>query len=529
MSMRAISLFTLCLALTITSKAQVDYFTVASEADLLDGGVLAEVEIDCMDLHQYGDPPFVFYNEATGDLVAYDPSAAPGSRTTIIRSNAEIDTDLGGDVTDCRALSLDSFDGMVYAVLSVDNVDSIYKTDVTGSFGIVLGEADGTTGIEVGYDDVLYLARVEFFGAPEDGFYSMALTGTGQTPVPIATNSDLDLYDLAFTSYGFYVSSSSEFGIGAFQNVIVKFDPSPGTIEIGPDPYSDGTFTHGTDGGLEDVEPGSDCLCAFGYYAFNNSFSAPGGEQIAWIGFSEPIERFADEAAMLADPDVTISSYSAPDGTHMVFAQSMYLASTSAFGGEDAIIGMYNVPIPVELVSFDAVVDDQSVTLNWETASETNNAGFEIQMLQGEAWNALGFVEGHGTTTEAQQYSYSTDLLPGTYSFRLKQIDFDGQFEYFGGVEATVGTPSTHLLSAVYPNPFNPQASFDLAVAQTQHVSVELYNVLGQRVATLFNATMEADANQTFTIDGAGLATGPYIVRVAGEHFAESRRMTLLK
>ena len=185
--------------------------------------------------------------------------------------------------------------------------------------------------------------------------------------------------------------------------------------------------------------------------------------------------------------------------------------------------------IPVELIAFDAQVSGRDVLLRWETASETNNAGFEVQMLWGETWNALGFVEGHGTTTEAQQYSYSTELLPGTYSFRLKQIDFDGQFEYFGNVEATVGTPSTHLLSAVYPNPFNPQASFDLAVAQTQHVSVELFNVLGQRVATLFDATMEADANQTFTIDGAGLATGPYVVRVTGERFAESRTVTLLK
>ena len=185
--------------------------------------------------------------------------------------------------------------------------------------------------------------------------------------------------------------------------------------------------------------------------------------------------------------------------------------------------------LPVELVAFDAQVSGRDVLLRWETASETNNAGFEVQMQNGENWDVLGWVEGHGTTTQAQQYSYSTDLLPGTYSFRLKQIDYDGQFEYFGGVEATVGTPSTHLLSAVYPNPFNPQASFDLAVAQTQHVSVELYNVLGQRLATLFNATMEADANQTFTIDGAGLATGQYVVRVAGERFAESRTVTLLK
>jgi len=210
---------------------------------------------------------------------------------------------------------------------------------------------------------------------------------------------------------------------------------------------------------------------------------------------------------------------------------TLEIEATSSDSFEPIVIDNVRVDdvIPVELVAFIAQVDNDTVTLNWETASETNNAGFEVQTFRGEMWEVLGFVEGHGTTTEAQQYSFSADMLPGTYSFRLKQIDFDGQFEYFGGVEATVGTPSTHLLSSVYPNPFNPQASFDLAVAQTQHVSIELYNVLGQRVATLFNATMEADANQTFTIDGADLATGQYVVRVTGERFAESRTVTLLK
>src|SRR5690606_9884493 len=170
------------------------------------------------------------------------------------------------------------------------------------------------------------------------------------------------------------------------------------------------------------------------------------------------------------------------------------------------------------------------VTLRWETASETNNAGFEVQMRQGDDWAPLGFVEGHGTTTEAQTYVFAArDLGVGTHTFRLKQLDFDGRFEVVGTVEATIGTPGTHRLSAVYPNPFNPHAHFDLAVAQTQHVSVALYNVLGQRVATLFDGAMDADATRTFSLDGTGLATGPYVVRVVGERFAESRRVTLLK
>jgi len=186
-------------------------------------------------------------------------------------------------------------------------------------------------------------------------------------------------------------------------------------------------------------------------------------------------------------------------------------------------------PVPVELIHFGAVVTGTDVTLDWATASETNNAGFEVQMLTGESWNALGFVEGHGTTTEAQTYSYSADMGVGTHSFRLKQIDFDGAFEYSSEVEVTVETPGSHVLSAAYPNPFNPQSQFTLAVAQDQLVTAELFNTLGQRVAVLFSGTVEANQSQLVTIDGAGLASGMYVVRVNGERFSDALRVTLLK
>jgi subtilisin-like proprotein convertase family protein len=127
--------------------------------------------------------------------------------------------------------------------------------------------------------------------------------------------------------------------------------------------------------------------------------------------------------------------------------------------------------VPVELTRFDATTSGRAVNLVWETASETNNAGFEVQLQQGETWTTLGFVEGHGTTTEANTYAYTAEnLLPGSHSFRLRQVDFDGQSEIHGPVEAEVETPGTHLLTSAYPNPFNPQSQFALSVAQAQHV-----------------------------------------------------------
>ncbi len=186
--------------------------------------------------------------------------------------------------------------------------------------------------------------------------------------------------------------------------------------------------------------------------------------------------------------------------------------------------------VPVELVSFDATVNGSDLNLNWRTSSETNNAGFEVQLKGTGDYQAMGFVDGHGTTTLEQSYNYMiSDLAPGTYTARLKQIDFDGAFEYSPQVEIAVGVPGTHVLTQAYPNPFNPQASFSLSVAAAQHVDVGLYNALGQRVASLFSGQMEAGQARAFTIDGTNLPSGSYYYRAIGQTFAESGRVTLLK
>ncbi|MEL7360886.1 MAG: T9SS type A sorting domain-containing protein [Bacteroidota bacterium] len=188
--------------------------------------------------------------------------------------------------------------------------------------------------------------------------------------------------------------------------------------------------------------------------------------------------------------------------------------------------------IPVELTSFDAVMDGEAVVLDWKTASETVNAGFEVQMRTGGSleFRTLDFVEGAGTTTEAQAYSFRVaDLQPGTYAFRLKQVDFDGAFEYSQEVEAKVAVQETHLLSEVYPNPFARQATLDLAVREAQAVTVTLYDALGRAVATLHDGWIEAGAALPMKIDATSLANGVYVVRAAGTDFATTRRVTVVK
>ena len=196
--------------------------------------------------------------------------------------------------------------------------------------------------------------------------------------------------------------------------------------------------------------------------------------------------------------------------------------------------------LPVELVAFEALVDGATVELRWETASETNNAGFEIQHIATASnrpsnidhrqWDVLGFVEGHGTTATPQVYRHRvTHLAPGTHRFRLKQIDFDGTFEYSPEVEVAVGVPETHRLTAPYPNPFNPGTSFSLTVARAQHVRLAVYDLLGREVARLFDGPLPARASHAFRFDAVGLPSGHYVLRATGETFTSRRMVTLLR
>jgi hypothetical protein len=193
--------------------------------------------------------------------------------------------------------------------------------------------------------------------------------------------------------------------------------------------------------------------------------------------------------------------------------------------------------LPVELTAFEALADGRSTILQWRTASETNNAGFELQhRYLGEAakstaaFTALAFIEGHGTTIEAQTYSFRLDELePGHHVFRLKQLDYDGRFEYSPEIEVAIELPEAYLVSEVYPNPFNPQASFSFSVSRSQEVTVSVYNMLGQRVAVLFSGVVSAGTARTLQVDGSRLESGTYIVRVLGEGFVHTQTITLVK
>ncbi|MCJ7552288.1 MAG: T9SS type A sorting domain-containing protein [Ignavibacteriaceae bacterium] len=194
------------------------------------------------------------------------------------------------------------------------------------------------------------------------------------------------------------------------------------------------------------------------------------------------------------------------------------------------------LPLPVELSSFSASVIGSTVKLSWRTETEVNNYGFEI-LRQGHTstalsvtdWEKIGFVEGYGNSNSPKDYSFTdASVVSGTYSYRLKQIDIDGQFEYSKIIEVDLGAPNKYELAQNFPNPFNPNTSIKFTLPETGNVKLTVYNMLGQEIAILVNGVKEAGTH-IINFNAEELNSGIYMYRIESNGFNEVRKMTLIK
>ena len=208
----------------------------------------------------------------------------------------------------------------------------------------------------------------------------------------------------------------------------------------------------------------------------------------------------------------------------------------------DISLARYNNALytPVELISFIASQKGDDVFLEWETATEVDNYGFEVQRNSTSAplsasWETLGFVKGHGNSNSPKDYSFvDKDELNGSIKYRLKQIDFDGGFEY-SKIAKINGTTEFKLLQN-YPNPFNPSTVIKYSIPKVGMVTLKIYNMLGEEVATLINKEMDAGV-KSITFDASNLSSGLYLYRIsygnpsAGsvQGFVDVKKMLLLK
>ena len=188
-------------------------------------------------------------------------------------------------------------------------------------------------------------------------------------------------------------------------------------------------------------------------------------------------------------------------------------------------------PLPVELSSFTADANGNKVDLSWETKTEVNNYGFNVERRINEGeWNSITFIEGHGTINSPKEYSYSDkDLYVGgsKFQYRLKQVDNDGSFEYSDVVEVEIA-PSQYELSQNYPNPFNPSTTIKFSLPKQTQLKLNLYNMLGELVETIVEGNYEV-GNYKVTFNASNLPSGVYVYRIESSDFVQTKKMMLLK
>lgn len=186
--------------------------------------------------------------------------------------------------------------------------------------------------------------------------------------------------------------------------------------------------------------------------------------------------------------------------------------------------------VPVELTSFTASVTGSDVNLLWTTATELNNSGFSVERKSaGSEYAEVAFVPGFGTTSEPKSYSFSDqNLRSGQYTYRLKQVDFDGTFEYSSEVEVDVITPGEFSLDQNYPNPFNPSTNITFSLAVDSKVSLKVFDVSGQEVANLIDQDMTAGVHN-YDFNAATFNSGVYFYTLRAGSYIETKKMVLMK
>jgi photosystem II stability/assembly factor-like uncharacterized protein len=215
-----------------------------------------------------------------------------------------------------------------------------------------------------------------------------------------------------------------------------------------------------------------------------------------------------------------VSLYSTVPDTAAVFVAGLY-----AFVQRNM-----DVLVPVELSSFTANTVGSDVLLQWTTATELNNRGFYVERQESEKWIELGFIEGHGTTTEQKEYVFIDKNVPaGTYYYRIKQVDFDGSAKYYEHQQAVeVGAPVAYDLSQNYPNPFNPTTKIKYSVPADGFVNIAVYSVLGEKVVDIVNNVQKAGRYEV-TFDATNIASGMYLYRMEAGDFISVKKMLILK
>ena len=222
------------------------------------------------------------------------------------------------------------------------------------------------------------------------------------------------------------------------------------------------------------------------------------------------------------------------DGSDQRSSLSVPENVTAAGASQEAPFDFYVstvIPLSVELVDFDAVIENHQVILTWSTASESNNAGFEVHHDEGgDIWQTIAFLAGAGTTDKPQTYKHVvSDVSPGFHRYRLRQIDADGTTWDSHAVLVRLELERGLYLAPPSPNPASEHASVTFAVGDDTEATLSLFNVIGQRIDTLYTGTPVPSQKRSLRIDGSRLASGTYFLRLTAGGRSVTRRLTIVR
>jgi len=264
-------------------------------------------------------------------------------------------------------------------------------------------------------------------------------------------------------------------------------------------------------------------------FATDNSGGTDTGIELAipFAEFGASSDMFVQAFAVAVSSSAFFSDETVP-GDFTGSGQPGFDASFDTYAG-----GPYfttETQLPVELAAFDALADGRTAVLTWSTLSETNNDRFVVEhAAPGAGFSPAGSVEGNGTTTQRSTYRFTVaDLEPGTHRFRLRQYDIDGANELSEAISLNIGVDGL-AVSGAAPHPVQGESAVNISVDSASPVRVELFNLLGQRVRTLFDGTVTPGRAERVAIRGADLPSGTYFVRTTADAGSDVQRITIVR
>jgi len=317
---------------------------------------------------------------------------------------------------------------------------------------------------------------------------------------------------------------------------------STSTVSVGSIAVASGTFSLATGGDQILAYTGADISPTF-LYGVNDSGST--WQASAYSSNSSGLPTgLTNGSTAVAITKVNNAVYSGPI-TSDAAQMKLNVSTASNWSGSSTRLAMPSGSwsiLPVELVDFTARSTKEGVHLYWNTATELNNYGFEIERKKsddvaaiGSNWKKIAFINGNGTSNSTKEYSYiDKRVMPGKYSYRLRQIDNDGSFTLSKVIELSLGTPIKYLLHQNYPNPFNPSTTIVYEVPNMEFVSLKVHDILGNEICTLVNEVKDAGAytvvlNSQDSKVSHHMPSGIYYYTLRVGEYSDTKKMVLIK